>query len=70
MNYIRDISAFRGCTAGPAAALENLRTIEHENLAGNAAPMASYLLERRLELQKRHPIIGDVRGKGSWRVLS
>ena len=32
MNYFRDISTFGGCTAGPAAALENMRIIEDENL--------------------------------------
>ena len=32
MNYFRDISTFGGCTAGPAAAIENMRIIEDENL--------------------------------------
>jgi hypothetical protein len=26
LNYFRDISTFGGCTAGPAAALENMRS--------------------------------------------
>lgn len=64
LHYFRDISTFGGCTAGPAAALENLRIIEDENLLENVVVMGDYLLERLLELQDKHPIIGDVRGKG------
>ncbi len=64
MGYFRDVSTFGGCTAGPAAALENLRIIEAENLLDNVVKMGDYLMQRLLELQDRHPIIGDVRGKG------
>ena len=32
LNYFRDISTFGGCTAGPAAALENMAIIEEEGL--------------------------------------
>ena len=64
MSYFRDISTFGGCAAGPAAALENLRIIEDEDLLENAAKMGDYLLGRLHELKDKHPIIGDVRGKG------
>jgi taurine-pyruvate aminotransferase len=64
MSYFRDVSTFGGCTAGPAAALENMRIIEDENLLENATTQGAYLLERLLELQDKHPVIGDVRGKG------
>lgn len=64
MRYFRDISTYGGCTAGPAAALENLRIIERENLVENAARMGERLLERLLELKEKHPAVGDVRGKG------
>jgi taurine-pyruvate aminotransferase len=37
MNYFRDISTFGGCTAGPAAALENMAIIEDEDLLDNTA---------------------------------
>jgi taurine-pyruvate aminotransferase len=30
LSYFRDISTFGGCTAGPAAALENMRIIEDD----------------------------------------
>ena len=64
LHYFRDISTFGGCTAGPAAALENLRIIEEENLLDNVVVMGEYLMERLRELQDKHAIIGDVRGKG------
>ncbi|WP_051326658.1 aspartate aminotransferase family protein [Aliagarivorans taiwanensis] len=62
--YFRDISTFGGCTAGPAAALENLRILEDEKLVENSAQMGDYLLQGLQDLQKRHALIGDVRGKG------
>ncbi|WP_350332962.1 aspartate aminotransferase family protein [Coralliovum pocilloporae] len=64
MSYFRDISTFGGCAAGPAAALENMRIIEDENLLENTTRMGEYLLGRLNELKDKHPIIGDVRGKG------
>lgn len=64
MGYFRDISTFGGCTGGPAAALENLRIIEEEDLCGNSARMGVYLQEKLSELMDRHPQIGEVRGKG------
>ena len=41
LGYFRDISTFGGCTAGPVAALENMRIIEDEDLLGNSAAMES-----------------------------
>jgi taurine-pyruvate aminotransferase len=64
LNYFRDISTFGGCTAGPAAALENLAIIEEENLLENTALMGDYMLDQLRALQDRHKVIGDVRGKG------
>lgn len=64
MSYFRDISTFGGCTAGPAAALENMRILEDEKLLENTANMGEYLVEKLLGLQGKHDIIGDVRGKG------
>ena len=64
MHYFRDISTFGGCAGGPAAALENMRIIEQENLLDNVNKMGDYLIDQLLELQQKHPIIGDVRGKG------
>ncbi len=64
MGYFRDISTFGGCTAGPAAALENMRIIEDENLLENVQRMGDYLYERLCGLAAKYPMIGDVRGKG------
>lgn len=64
MSYFRDISTFGGCTAGPAAALENMRIIQNEDLLNNTTLMGEYLKEQLLVLQDKHPCIGDVRGKG------
>lgn len=64
MGYFRDVSTFGGCAAGPAAALENMRIIEEENLLENVTTQGEYFLTRLHALQDKHPIIGDVRGKG------
>ncbi|MGI9310643.1 MAG: aspartate aminotransferase family protein, partial [bacterium] len=61
MHYFRDISTFGGCAAGPAAALENMRIIEEENLLDNVNRMGDYLLGRLEELKDKHPLVGDVR---------
>ena len=64
LSYFRDISTFGGCAGGPAAALENMRIIEEENLLENVTAMGDYLMDQLRELQQKHPAIGDVRGKG------
>ncbi len=62
--YFRDISTYGGCTAGPAAALENMRILEDEKLVENSAKIGSYLLGLLNEMKSIAPMIGDVRGKG------
>jgi taurine-pyruvate aminotransferase len=64
MNMFRDISTFGGCTAGPAAALENMRIIEDEDLLGNTVKMGAVLMDKLLEIKDRHACVGDVRGAG------
>lgn len=63
-SYFRDISTFGGCTAGPAAALENIHIIESEKLLDNVTVQGEYLKQQLLKLKQKHPMIGDVRGKG------
>lgn len=64
LNHFRDISTFGGCTTGPAAALENMRIIEEEDLLKNCAAMGARLSENLKSLQEKHQVIGDVRGFG------
>jgi taurine-pyruvate aminotransferase len=69
MHYFRDISTFGGCTGGPAAALENLRIIEREQLLDNAVRMGERLREGLLGLKDKYPQVGDVRGVGLFAGL-
>ncbi|MEM8871750.1 MAG: aminotransferase class III-fold pyridoxal phosphate-dependent enzyme [Pseudomonadota bacterium] len=64
LDYFRDISTFGGCTAGPAAALENMRIIEDEGLLDNTLTMGALLMENLRGLKDKHKVVGDVRGKG------
>lgn len=64
MSYFRDISTFGGCTAGPAAAIENMAIIEREDLLANTKTMGARLMDNLHALAERHAVIGDVRGKG------
>ena len=62
-DYFRDISTYGGCTSGFAAALENMRIVEEEDLVENARVVGAYLLDRLRELAD-HAHVGEVRGKG------
>lgn len=64
MSFFRDISTFGGCVAGPAAALENMRIIEDEDLLDNTVRMGARLMDGLNGLAERHAAIGEVRGKG------
>jgi len=64
MSYFRDVSTFGGCTAGPAAALENMRIIEEEGLLANTTAMGERCLGNLRAIMDRHAVVGDVRGKG------
>ena len=64
LSYFRDISTYGGCTAGPVAALENMRIIEDEGLLENTTRMGERVLANLRALMEKHAVIGDVRGKG------
>ena len=64
LDYFRDISTFGGCTGGPAAAIENMKIIEEENLLDNTTAMGERLMGNLHALTEKHKVIGDVRGKG------
>ncbi len=57
-------NTFGGNPVSCAAGLAVLRAIEEENLQENARVVGDYFLERLRELQKRHRLVGDVRGLG------
>lgn len=57
-------STLGGNPVSSVAAIATLDVIEDEGLVGRAESMGKLLMQRLVELQARHPIIGDVRGKG------
>jgi taurine-pyruvate aminotransferase len=63
LSYFRDISTYGGCAGACAAALENIRIIEDEDVLANVRARGEQLMQGLLEL-KDHPHVGDVRGKG------
>ncbi len=46
------------------SAMATIRVIREEHLLENAARQGHYLLRRLGEIAEKHPIVGDVRGKG------
>ena len=64
LSMFRDISTFGGCTAGPAAAIENMLIIEEEDLRGNSVRTGAHLKNNLHGLMEKHKWIGDVRGMG------
>ncbi len=69
LGFFRDISTYAGNLAGPAAALANMEILERENLVENSAVMGERFIEGLRKLQDKHPVIGDVRGKGLFAGL-
>ena len=57
-------STLGGNPVSSTAALATLDVIENENLVSRAEAMGNLLRTRLEELKDRHPVIGDVRGKG------
>ena len=58
------LSTFGGNHVSTAGALANLNYILDNDLQKNAAEVGGYLKERLLEMARRHPLIGEVRGRG------
>ncbi|HKX32773.1 MAG TPA: acetyl ornithine aminotransferase family protein [Blastocatellia bacterium] len=56
-------STFGGNPVAIAASLATIELLE-ESLIANAARMGEYLLDGLRELMDKHPIVGDVRGRG------
>ncbi len=62
--FFQHVLTFAGHPVPAAAALENIRIIEDEDLVENSARVGAYFLERLNELADRHSIIGNVSGLG------
>lgn len=58
------MSTFGGNPVACAAAVATIETIEKEKLIENAEKVGGILKQKIAELQKKHSVIGDVRGKG------
>jgi len=58
------LSTFGGNHVSTAGALANLNYILDNDLQKNAAEVGGYLKERLLEMAQKHPVIGEVRGRG------
>jgi 4-aminobutyrate aminotransferase-like enzyme len=58
------ISTFGGNPMAATAGKAVLDYIEEQNLRANAAEVGDHLRNRLLELQDKHPLIGEVRGMG------
>ncbi len=63
------LSTFGGNPVTTAAAKAVIDFIEDENLLANCETVGDYLNDGLLELQRRYPVIGDVRGMGLLRGL-
>ena len=63
------ISTFGGNPVATAAAKAVLDFIEEENLLANATSAGAYLREALVELQRKHAVIGDVRGMGLMQAI-
>lgn len=63
------ISTFGGGPIPAAAAKAVLDLIDEENLAANAVTVGAHLRAGLEELQKKYPLIGDVRGMGLMQAL-
>ncbi|MGO1117463.1 aminotransferase class III-fold pyridoxal phosphate-dependent enzyme [Rhodovibrionaceae bacterium A322] len=63
-NGMEYFNSFGGNPVSCAAALAVLDVIEEEGLQQNAAEVGAHCLARLEEMKPKHPLIGDVRGKG------
>jgi len=63
-NGMEYFNTYGGNPVSCAIGLEVLRTIDDEDLQGNAARVGAHLESRLRDLMRRHDIIGDVRGRG------
>jgi 4-aminobutyrate aminotransferase/(S)-3-amino-2-methylpropionate transaminase len=58
------LSTFGGNPVSCAAALANIEFMEREKVPARAADIGRYAIDKLRLLQRRHPLIGEVRGSG------
>ena len=58
------LSTFGGNPVSCAAAVANIRYLQEQRLPEQAAEKGEWLTAQLMRLMERHPLIGDVRGKG------
>ncbi len=58
------LSTFGGNPVSCAAALANIEFLVGEDIPGKAMEKGKYFMEKCRDLAKKHPLIGDVRGRG------
>jgi 4-aminobutyrate aminotransferase len=63
------ISTFGGGPVSSVAAKAVIDLIDEERLGVNAEETGGYLKNKLLELQEKHPLIGDVRGMGLMQAI-
>jgi 4-aminobutyrate aminotransferase-like enzyme len=62
-------TSYGGNPMACAAALASLKVIEEEGLVERAASLGEFIMGKLREIRQRHPIVGDVRGKGCLLAL-
>jgi adenosylmethionine-8-amino-7-oxononanoate aminotransferase len=63
-----DVHTYGGHPISAAAALENIRIIQREQLVENAAIVGAHMIELLRQL-RAHPVVGDVRGLGLFMAV-
>ncbi len=63
------ISTFGGNPVSSAAARATIQVIEEDRLMDNAATVGAYFRAGLEDLQRKHPVLGDVRGMGLMQGL-
>ena len=64
MEHVSAGSSYGGNPMACAAALASIEVCEEENLLQAAQELGAFILAKLKKMQKRHKIIGEVRGKG------
>jgi 4-aminobutyrate aminotransferase-like enzyme len=64
MRQLSHFSTYGGNPVTTTQVLATIETIEARGYKENAAVVGGYLKEKLVELKVKHPIVGDVRGKG------